>query len=174
MLSWTRIDVWCSVLRMTALLLNVVNDPAITFAGVTCPRCGGSGRLERFGHVMRGICFMCRGSGSKWTAAGRAAYATYVALLEEATVTKAAWQVEIGDRIETRPAGTFETVLGVRFDSRTGGIVDDRCVGSVLISTRPGYVDVRALDGTVTVEPTDGILARIRAEVKRRHRKGAS
>src|SRR5882762_7207144 len=134
---------------MTALLLNVINDTAITFAGKPCPRCGGTGRLERFGHVHQGVCFKCEGAGSQWTPAGRAAYATYVALLKEATVTKACWQVEIGDRIETRPAGTFETVLSVQFESRTGGIVDGRCAGSVMISTRPGFREGRQLDATV-------------------------
>lgn len=30
---------------------------------MTCPRCGGSGNVERFSNVYRGVCFKCGGSG---------------------------------------------------------------------------------------------------------------
>lgn len=30
---------------------------------VDCVRCGGSGKIEQFGHIQRGVCFECDGSG---------------------------------------------------------------------------------------------------------------
>lgn len=32
-------------------------------AQVTCPKCSGTGIVERFGHVKGGVCFDCNGTG---------------------------------------------------------------------------------------------------------------
>jgi len=32
-------------------------------AAAPCSRCGGKGRIERFGHIADGVCFKCNGSG---------------------------------------------------------------------------------------------------------------
>ncbi len=30
---------------------------------IQCPRCGGRGRIPIYGHVLKGICFLCNGEG---------------------------------------------------------------------------------------------------------------
>jgi hypothetical protein len=34
----------------------------MTTIAVTCPRCGGTGLIPRYGHILKGLCFRCNGA----------------------------------------------------------------------------------------------------------------
>ena len=49
----------------------------ISFEKNTCGRCNGERRIKAFGHVYGGICFGCRGVGTKLTRSGAYAKRAY-------------------------------------------------------------------------------------------------
>ncbi|MBA9005888.1 hypothetical protein [Thermomonospora cellulosilytica] len=108
----------------------------ITFETEPCGRCGGTGRLEQYGHVAGGVCAKCGGSKVQLSRRGRAAHRAYELALD-ARLGLRADQVEEGqvlnedgrprciDQIETETTttgmaitGDLRTVTVIRFFTR--------------------------------------------------------
>jgi hypothetical protein len=155
-------------------LAGALSHSGISFEAVICTRCGGSGKIPRFGHVLHGTCFKCNGNGQMLTRAGRAALALYEELLDAATPRIQAWELEEGQTWSYDQRGArWESCIRKDFTSTSGSLVDGRCTGSAAIRTSETTVTYVRPDTIIRVAPSDEALAKVAAEVKRR-RKGAS
>jgi hypothetical protein len=94
---------------------------ALEFEGTLCSRCGGSGRIARYGHVRRGVCFGCEGAGGQYTDRGAAAQARFGARCA-AVLPVLRESIRAGDIVwyRMRGLGAWVPVADVRDDGRPG------------------------------------------------------
>ena len=98
---------------------EALDDYTLVFEGRCCGRCGGSGRIAQFGHVLKGICFSCGGAGGVCTRRGRTAKGRFNALCDRALPVLRE-EVKPGDRVwnHFRGLSTWCPVVEVRDDNR--------------------------------------------------------
>jgi hypothetical protein len=92
-----------------------VTGASLEFEARTCARCGGTGRLGHFGHVMRGMCFKCNGAGGLFTTRGRAALGRFNVLCDKVLPTLRE-DIRVGDVVwySYRALGAWCPVTGTK------------------------------------------------------------